>query len=371
MVSSVVCGYEDHRVAVAKVISARGGQPLLVNEETPSIPASPRTTSLDAVRRADAVITLVLPRGGTVAPSGKTVTEEEFLEARRLSKPRLAFIRKGAKDGDAERFAELVSRYVDGVYRTEFEDLEGLERQVAAALDRLLPTLRLMQRATNQVTDLARGNARSQGRPRVRLVVAPERSDELVDPMLLDSSQFQTRLNEVLHCDSVRLFDYAHASPASFHGTSLIIREKGEHDDEASDIGRLELGADGLLVLEAALKEPRHASHVDPMELNMAVTVAHISNRLRQAFAAAIAIYNIIDEHHTHPSLLLNAALVDLNYHTVEDKGTSWPSTSWGGRDTSVLAHENDRLVSREALEEPDREIERIVFGFRNNFKSE
>ena len=79
-VSSVMTGFETYRIAAKSAIVAANADPILA-EDYPSLSSSPRNACLDGVRSCDALILIISDRGGSVAPSGKLVVEEELEEA--------------------------------------------------------------------------------------------------------------------------------------------------------------------------------------------------------------------------------------------------------------------------------------------------
>jgi hypothetical protein len=91
-VSSVIDGFEPFRVAARSAITACGGDPVLVNEDFPSLLASPRNACLDAIDSCDLVVTMVGERGGWTSPSGSLVTDEEFQHAMTKKIPVVATI---------------------------------------------------------------------------------------------------------------------------------------------------------------------------------------------------------------------------------------------------------------------------------------
>lgn len=77
-VSSVVEDFTEFRKAAREAISAAGGEPVLVNEDFPSLAVSSRNACLDAVDSCDFLVSIVGERGGWTAPSGLLVIEEEY-----------------------------------------------------------------------------------------------------------------------------------------------------------------------------------------------------------------------------------------------------------------------------------------------------
>lgn len=75
-VSSVIDGFQPYREAARKGIKAAGGEPVLVNEDFPSLPKSFRNACLDAVVSSDIYLAIIGERAGWRAPSGKLVVVE-------------------------------------------------------------------------------------------------------------------------------------------------------------------------------------------------------------------------------------------------------------------------------------------------------
>jgi hypothetical protein len=63
-VSSVIEGFQAYRQAAARAVEAAGGEPVLVNEQFPSLAASSRNACLDAVESCDSFVLILGARGG-------------------------------------------------------------------------------------------------------------------------------------------------------------------------------------------------------------------------------------------------------------------------------------------------------------------
>ena len=132
-ISSVVEGFGEFRAAARAAVVEAGGEPVLVNEDFPSLAASSRNACLDAVESSDIYVGIIGTRGGWVAPSGMLVVEEEWHHARARKRPTLFFLQTGTRDADAERLASTVSDYVDGTLRRTFATPEDLRREMVRA----------------------------------------------------------------------------------------------------------------------------------------------------------------------------------------------------------------------------------------------
>lgn len=68
-------------------VGRAGGEPVMA-EDWPSLSATPRNACLDAVDSSDIYVGMVGERGGSTAPSGKLVVEEEFEQSSSVESPR-------------------------------------------------------------------------------------------------------------------------------------------------------------------------------------------------------------------------------------------------------------------------------------------
>jgi hypothetical protein len=133
-VSSVVEGFEAHRQAARIGIEQAGGEPVLVNEQFPSLASSSRNACLDAIDSCDFFVLVIGQRGGWRTPSGRLVVEEEFEHARSRKLPILVFLENIDQDADARQLARAVSDYVDGFFRVTFRGPTELAREVERSL---------------------------------------------------------------------------------------------------------------------------------------------------------------------------------------------------------------------------------------------
>lgn len=134
-VSSVVDGFEEYREAARRGVEAAGGEPVLVNEDFPAQPDSPRNACLDAVDSCDIYLAIIGDRGGWTAPSGRLVVEEEYDRARAHNLRSLVFLKDVDRDGDAEQLVHKMSDYITGRFRIQFDTPEELEAEVQRALE--------------------------------------------------------------------------------------------------------------------------------------------------------------------------------------------------------------------------------------------
>lgn len=346
-VSSVIEGFAQERKAAADGVTQAGATPLLV-ENLPSVARSPRNVCLDLVETADIYLVVVGERGGWTAPSGMKVTEEEYEHARKLGRPVVAFIREGTRDEHAQRLADKVSDYVDGRFRSTFREPEDLAAEVERTIRSLMPRFDLPMRDPETVQREATAAAPLDGESTLRVVVAPERVGEVIDPVVLDDLGFVKGLYRIGH--EVDLFSYEHGKETSVQGDGLeIVQQAGRSGSRP--LVRLGLNSGGMLRLDLNVTGRIERGRPHDMINSMAIIEEDVDNAARLAVAAMQALLDHLDPHKRYEHLLLQTALTGIGYRQWSREPS--PKASYGMRMTNeetVLAFPDPRRVARTEL---------------------
>lgn len=359
-VSSVVKGYEEYRQAAARAIDRAGGYPILVNENYPSLATSPRNACLDGVASSDIYLVIVGERGGHLAPSGKLVVEEEYEEARRLRLPIYVFVQEVELDRLASQFAERLSDYVDGNHRTLFLTTQDLEQLIEEAMRPAIAQLSIPTMNNNKINKLLTQESHMDNEPSLRLIVSPERREEIVDPMMLESDGFLKQLNQIAHDGEPPLFDYGLGNKRSIMGDTLILHQENHSAPHVDEI-RLSISEQALIAIDAALTEETR-DLMSLMNLHV-IDEDRIRSVLHRGLTFASGLFNALDPHKKHERFYFNVALIKLGDRTIER--SPQPRNTFTlppfRDDRPVIAFGDPRLISRSDLAQPLREVDRSV----------
>lgn len=364
-VSSVIKGFEAYREAAREGIKAAGGEPVLVNEDFPSMPNSSRNACLDAVASSDIYLVIIGERAGWEAPSGKLVVEEEFEEAQNRDLPVLLFLVDGDRESEAERLAERLSDYVEGYFRVEVESPAELQKEVEGALERLIDTPTDEQPHMHRVRDATSAPYDLGGQPSLRAVLVPEREEEVVDPMTLESEKFRHRVYRIAHSLSVKLLRYTEAKSHSLTQHALVITQRSSsRQRRGKENARLKIGERGRIIVDASVTEPNQRG----MGSGMVIDASKIKDAARRAFAFAETFYDEIDQHGRYQQFLHSAVLTNPGNRKIVDEVDPQQQTfsmSYGAQNDHIVAFDAPRRISRNTLREPTDEIERILTRIR------
>lgn len=370
-VSSVVKGFESYREAARRGIEAAGGEPVLVNEDFPSLPDSSRNACLDAVASSDIYLAIIGERAGWKAPSGKLVVEEEFEEAQNRDLPVLLFLVDGDQEEEAERLARRLSDYVEGYFRVEVESPAELKGEIERALQRLIDNPTDEQPDMQRVRDPMSAPYDLGGQPSLRTVLVSEREEEVVDPMTLESEKFRHRVYRIAHALSVKLLRYTEPKSHSLTQDSLVITQRSlGRQGRGKENTRIEIGERGRIIVDASVTEPSQKG----MGAGMVIDASKIKGAAQRTFAFTEALYDGFDPHGRYHQFLHGAALANPGNRKIADEVNPQQqsfSMSYGAQSDHVIAFDAPRSISRNTLREPGDEIERLLTRIRRKRESD
>jgi hypothetical protein len=368
-VSSVVTGFEAYRRAAKEGILAAGGEPILVNEDFPSIPDSSRNACLDAVASSDALALVIGERGGWKAPSGRFVIEEEYDEAVRRGIPLYVFLQDIARDPETDRFAKRVSDYVLGRFRTSFRTPEELREAATKALGTLRSARTRM--VGPAITNALKDRSEQSQYPTLRLAVGSTREGELVDPLSLFREEFQDEIIKIGTAKPHPIFGLRKEKAAEVKNGSLLITQRDEHSSHGSRWeSRFVIGESGVIIAETSIGERTESSSYG-LSTTMTVQVKDLTTAAQSLFQFADGLLGFVDQFLRHRQLEYNVAVNNLGYRYIVDAA---PKTGGGvpmrmGGDEPVTAFDSPRAITRETLSRPDAEIERVVEMLKHRAK--
>jgi uncharacterized protein DUF4062 len=370
-VSSVVKEFEEYREAARRGIIEAGGEPILVNEDFPALATSSRNACLDGVDSCDIHIIVIGPRGGSKAPSGKLVVEEEYEQARKSKKRILAFIQDVKRDDDAQRFASTVSDYVDGLFRRSFGSLAELQTQVANALTPLISHYGERRRAPMTIQEKLSERFEIPGTSRLRVVLAPEREEEVIDILKFDSEDFQRLLNEIGHRSGVDLLSYEYAKSATVQISSLVIVQSGGTGSRHSNrVVRLEVSGSGLISIDTNVTGRKNRGSLHGLAEGFVIVEADVIEGLQSSFAFISALYDSLDSYKRHQRFYYNVALGEISYRRLVAEFNERDSMTFANNENGVVpAFDTPRLITREDLARPEVEVGAIMTMLRRRLR--
>lgn len=365
-ISSVIEGYSDRRDAAGRGIVAAGCEAVR-SENFPAAGASPRTACLDGVASCDGNALILGERYGFLAPSGLSVTEEEYDEAKRLHKRIFVFVEKLECEASQKALVDRVQDYVGGHWRKSFSTVSELEALVTQAVREA--DLSTASGTGNAEVRLERAFSESPGPDSVtwlKTVWVTDRDEEVIDPLLLGESVRQRAL-ELGHSGNPPLLDYTQAKSADA-GISKLVLNQGATDAwrDARDLVTVEISSDGTLAITTnvtGLRPREFAGGSILADLHLIIR-EDVERRVQQSWAFASAWWNDRDPYERHAPLLFDARLFHVDRRRFVDKSMDdshgvLVSEPYPENPARIL--DAPRLLSRADLPNPTPHIERIT----------
>jgi hypothetical protein len=370
-VSSVMDGFEEYRRAAKEGIVGAGGEPVLV-EDFSSLSQSPRTACLDAVASCDIYIAVVGSRGGWTAPSGQLVVEEEYEEARHRRLSILAFIQDTERDTDAQRLVRTLSDYIDGRFRKTFTAPAALQAEVGKALKPLIEHRARPEVDISVIEERLNTAPHIRNQASLRFVLAPERDEELIDPVSLDSEELKQQLFEIGHSPRVRLFAYERAKTSTVGPDDIVIFQTDEsrHRDGIDEV-RMELTSRGLLAIDMNVTGRAVSNLWDNSFGFLVIVEADVTTALEKSFAFAHEFFETRDPYRRYDRLLFNVALHSCQHRALVQKPPSGSFTvpqRYPDPD-SVMAFDRSRVITRDDLSRSNEQIQATLALLRRRLK--
>ena len=367
-VSSVIEGFQEYREAARRAIKNAGGEPILVNEDFPSLASSPRNICLDAVDSADVFIMIIGARGGWEAPSGKLVIEEEYERARFKNLPIIVFLQNVKRDLQANEFATRISDYIDGLFRVTFLSAADLQNAIENALEQLLSKFKVGIMDKNSFLQFMMNPYSIPNETSIRFIISPERVEEIVDPTTLISGDFMHQILELGHSRKVKLFDYSRQKDYRIEGESLVIHQSDPSTSgkETVEEVRLELNETGRIIVDSNVTRRVIRGQQGSLLDIFVVAEEDIETVLSACFRFTGALFDDIDKYKRHQRFLYNAALVNLGTRKLlrEPKEQRSYQMDRSGHDKPIIAFDASRLISRSTFNNAEGEIKRVLTLF-------
>ena len=135
-ISSLISGFEEYRNAARKAVDIMGDKPIM-SEDFEARSYSSDVACLSEVESSDVYVLIMGADYGNLTAERISVTHKEYLTARKLDKPILAFIQDCEKEETQLLFQREVEDYQTGVFRANFFDPNDLKDELIKGLRKL------------------------------------------------------------------------------------------------------------------------------------------------------------------------------------------------------------------------------------------
>jgi hypothetical protein len=286
----------------------------------------------------------------------------------------LVFLEDVPRDADGERLARILSDYLDGHFRVKFSGAAELQEQVERSLRAIVDTRNNRAMDHDPISAHLLKPHRFSDQTSLRFAIAPERVEEVFDPLDLAGPGFAERMLEIGHRSDVRLFGYLYAKEAPrLEQTWLVIEQPlGNNWSEGRQGVRLAIGESGVVLIDTnATGRTKRGNSMDLADI-MTASIDSVEALLAASFRFAQALYDEKDPYKRHQRFYWNGALSGMGNRTLVRNSVGQQHSygmNMGSKDDPIPAFTPSRLIVRSDLAQPGKEIERAILYWEREAK--
>lgn len=306
-ISSVIEGFEAFREAARNGVLEAGWEPVRINEVVAASEESSRNLCIDAAKRADGlVLILAAHRDSWVAPSGRTVVEEEYRAAREAKRSVFVFIQDGNLGPEAARFARELTDYTRGHFIVRFKTPDQLRVAISSALTSRGGTH--LPLAPSPPNFLAGYDSRTVGghEPIARICLTPIRREVVFRPAELAAPELGNRLIRLAF--DANLFDVRAGSGTEVTGD--ILRLFQPPDSRTLPTREVRISCSGDIILSGQVGRNAQGDVEAIMHRAFALTEEDLEDEFSRQMSFAGTFYETYDPYRRFDQLRMMAGVL-------------------------------------------------------------
>jgi hypothetical protein len=360
-------GFQDRRAAARAAIESVGAEPVMA-EDFPAGSTSPRNACLDGVASSDACVFVIGARGGWAAPSGKLVVEEEYEEAIRRNLLVSVYIEETKRDSATDALVSRLSDYVSGHFRATYGGADDLTTVMHAHLEGMLKPLRLPMTDLNEIVERVSRPYELQYQTTARLVVAPERHEEVIDRVTIDQEAFIDNVLAIGHAAPGKLFDFRAAKEHALLGDALVITESADRRRH-SVTTRLEITPEGVTTIDKIVS-PDDPSHAFDIASTFFLVRGDVERSLSTMLSFVGRFFDSVDPFQRHQRFICGVSFAGVGHRSLVDKLEARSSYSMASDVQGAVVLENPRVIARATFSAPATEATRALTLLQRRIKA-
>jgi hypothetical protein len=263
---------------------------------------------------------------------------------------------------------------VDGHFRVKFSGAAELRDQVARALLDVVDTRNNRPMDHDPIAAHLLKPYRFSDQTSLRFAVAPERVEEVFDPLDLASPGFAERMMEIGHRSDVHMFGYLYAKERPrLEQTWLVIEQPlGNNWSEGRQGVRLAIAENGEVLIDTNVTGRTKRSNSMDLADIMTASIESVEALLASSFRFTQALYDDKDPYKRHQRFYWNGVLSGMGNRSLVRNPVSQEHSyrmNMGTRDEAIPAFPSSRLIARADLAQPGKEIERATLYWEREAK--
>ncbi len=353
--------FSEYRKKVREAIEKYYCEPIMA-EDFPSSANSPHIACIDMVASCDVFLLIIAERGGFTSPSGKLVIEEEYDEAVKNKIPVLLFIKDGAHDPDAQKFIDRLSDYSSGYFRATFNNPEELNALVCKSISQLEPVRITRGKDMDDIVESIGRPEETQFESIMRIILIPERSEEIFDEILTDANGFIQNIYGITHSTSPPLFSYEISKKKKVSVSNIEITQSNKNANEGYlDYVKLNIALNGTVFIDVNVSSCVPSANM--ATLNGAVILrGDVENKLLRVFTFLNELFEKQDPYRRYNRFHYQVLLNGLKYKAFKTEYRQGePISMRMDNEDELQVYDEAKLIDRRDLSDPSTEIKKVL----------
>lgn len=370
-ISSVSEGYEQVRRVAREAVIASGGQPVGF-EDFPALDKSSRNACLDAVRDCDIYLGVFGSRYGSIAPSGKSITEEEYDEAVRSGNRRLIFV-EGVAELEPKQsvFIRRAGDYEVGRFWKKFSNPDDLKGQIISALrevfsmkDSQLPSETIKKRL---IEELENWEKTRHSRAWLATATIPTDSCEFLSEAKFSDVAIPRKVFVLGQETDPAVFEIEQAKGKRLDEDHWELTQTESSDRRNGEkFSIIRIYQDGLIfvAMNVTGREPNNDHDVFIVDPQIVRSIAAV----QLIFLAKV--YDLFDPHHRWDRIALLSGICEMGYKTFSSpkQGQTSYTMRNSGSDEPIIAFNAPKLLDRAQLLQKEY-VEDLIAALKRRVK--
>lgn len=251
---------------------------------------------------------------------------------------------------------------MDGHLRTSFRDEKDLEEAVRAAVAAQGELLKIATITAEDLKADLSGSRVRQDLASLRVVLAPQRDEDVIDIVKLVSAGFRDEVYRISHEPGVGLFDYEAAKKKEDTDEGVLFSQQHHWGEHSVPEAHLEIRTNGRLIIDRQVSSLGDRGGLS----GLSILEPDLIEAIRSSLAFANLFYDHFDQHKRHSRFWFAVTVANRGSKLLAAEAPHG-SVSMGIRthEPGPVAAETPRLINRSDLAKGGEIVERALTHFR------
>lgn len=202
-----------------------------------------------------------------------------------------------------------------------------------------------------------------------RLVVGPERQEEVIDRVTIDSDTFIENVLAIGHSAPGKIFDFRASKEHELLGDALVITELTGGRRHSAPTTRLEITPEGVIAVDKVVS-PDDAADAFDMARTFFLVRGDVERSLTSMYAFVGRLFDFVDRFQRHQRFICGVSFAGVGHRSLVDKLEKRSSYSMASNVDGPVVLEKPRVLARATFSDPSAEVTRALTLLQRRIKA-